>query len=401
MSFTSSPRPVNATDAADAAGTERSTKVVIAPDAFKGTASAQQAAQWLGEGIREVIKDADIYLAPMADGGEGTSELFAGERITLPTTDAAGRLTEASYTYDASTTTAFIDVAAASGLPAVADNPVPMTGDTYGTGVLIADAQTRGATRIALGLGGSATIDGGTGILVALGANPIDAHGYQLKPGGGALRDIAVLDTAKVNIPAGAVDWLLLVDVAAPATGDHGAAAVFGPQKGASEEEVQVLDEGLAKLCDVAGVDPTTPGMGAAGGVGIGLTWLSTLLHGDASHVQIVPGARMVADANGLADQLADAALVITGEGRFDSQTAAGKVAATVFDLVEEHNPEAVVAVASGEFQDTPREVASNEVIAVTLPDPSEAGEAGTAEQLRRAGAEIAVAYLRTSTVQG
>ena len=107
-----------------------SARIVIAPDSFKGTATAEQAAQWLGEGVRSVIRDADITLAPMADGGEGTSSLFTGERITLPTTDAAGRLTEATYTYDAATETAYIDVAAASGLPAVADHPVPLTGDT-------------------------------------------------------------------------------------------------------------------------------------------------------------------------------------------------------------------------------------------------------------------------------
>lgn len=368
----------------------RPAKVVIAPDSFKGTATAQQAAQWLGEGFREIVRDADIRLAPMADGGEGTSELFEGERITLPTTDAAGRLTEATYTFDAASSTAFIDIAAASGLPAVADTPVPLTGDTYGTGVLIADAQTRGATRIVLGLGGSATVDGGTGVLVALGANPLDARGYQLRPGGGALKDIADLDTAKVNIPAGAVDWVLLADVAAPATGEAGAAAVFGPQKGAGPDDVELLDQGLAALCRVAGIDPATPGMGAAGGAAIGITWLSTLLHGDASHVTLVPGARVVAESNGLAKALEGASLVITGEGRFDEQTAGGKVAATVLELAKEAGTAA--AVAAGSFGAQPGEG----TIAVSLPEIAD-----PAEQLRRAGAEIAVAYLSTSTVQG
>lgn len=368
----------------------RPAKVVIAPDSFKGTATAQQAAQWLGEGFREIVRDADIRLTPMADGGEGTSELFEGERITLPTTDAAGRLTEATYTFDAASSTAFIDIAAASGLPAVADTPVPLTGDTYGTGVLIADAQTRGATRIVLGLGGSATVDGGTGVLVALGANPLDARGYQLRPGGGALKDIADLDTAKVNIPAGAVDWVLLADVAAPATGEAGAAAVFGPQKGAGPDDVELLDQGLAALCRVAGIDPATPGMGAAGGAAIGITWLSTLLHGDASHVTLAPGARVVAESNGLAEALEGASLVITGEGRFDEQTAGGKVAATVLQLAEEAGVAA--AVAAGSFGAEPGEG----TIAVTLPEITD-----PAEQLRRAGAKIAVAYLSTSTVQG
>ncbi|UIZ91524.1 glycerate kinase [Corynebacterium sp. CNCTC7651] len=374
------PTPAASTGTDDAA---RSTKVVIAPDSFKGTASAQQAAQWLGEGVREIIRDAEIHLAPMADGGEGTSELFEGERITLPTTDAAGRLTEATF-------------AAASGLPAVQDKLVPLTGDTYGTGVLIADAQTRGATRIVLGLGGSATVDGGTGILVALGANPIDARGYQLKPGGGALRELADLDTAKVNIPAGALDWVLLTDSQVPACGDSGAAAVYGPQKGATAEDIEVLDEGLRVLCDVAGINPDTPGLGAAGGVAIGITWLSSLLHGNADHVQLVPGARVVAESSGLAEAVKGAGLVVTGEGRFDAQTATGKVAATVCDIVAEHNPDAVVAIAAGKFEEEPNEVGGQPVLAVTLEDVSD-----TEEQLRRAGAAIAVAYLNTSTIQG
>lgn len=378
----------------DAEGAEApSPRILIAPDSFKGTATAQQAAEWLGEGVRSIIRDAEITLLPMADGGEGTSSLFTGEHITLPTTDAAGRLTEATYTYDAETTTAFIDVAAASGLPAVADRKVPMTGDTYGTGVLIADAQTRGATRIVLGLGGSATIDGGTGILVALGANPLDERGYQLAPGGGSLHKLGDIDTAKVNIPAGSLEWHLLFDVASPATGPEGAATVFGPQKGAQEDEVKVLDDGLARLCEVAGVDPATPGMGAAGGVAIGITWLSSLLHGNAEHVHLQPGARMVAEANGLAEALGAASLVITGEGRFDEQTAAGKVVATVCEMAREVGEEGpTVAVVAGAFAGETDEG----VLAVELEDIAD-----TREQLIRAGKQAAVAYLNAGSQAG
>ena len=366
-----------------------SPKIVVAPDSFKSTATAAEAAEWLAEGVRSVIRDAQIVLTPMADGGEGTSSLFEGERICLPTTTAAGRLTEAEYTFHAPSKTAYIDVAAASGLPAV-DEPVPLTGDTYGTGVLIADAETRGAERIVLGLGGTATVDGGTGILVALGVNPLDQAGYQLKPGGGALEQLANFDTAKVNVPAGAVEWVLLTDTTAPATGPQGAAHVFGPQKGATEDDIEVLDRGLTRLCEVADVDPATPGLGAAGGVGIGITWLSTMLHGDASHVHILPGARVVADSNGLAEQVEGAALVITGEGRFDGQTGTGKVASVVGELAREAG--AAFAVAAGRFDELPAEG----TIAVTLAETD-----NVREQLTQAGAEIAVAYLNTSTVQG
>lgn len=367
-----------------------SPKVVVAPDSFKSTATAAEAAEWLAEGVRSVIRDAQIVLTPMADGGEGTSSLFEGERICLPTTTAAGRLTEAEYTFHAPSSTAYIDVAAASGLPAVEGEPVPLTGDTYGTGVLVADAQTRGAERVVLGLGGTATIDGGTGILVALGVNPLDKDGYQLKPGGGALEQLADFDTAKVNVPAGAVEWVLLTDTTAPATGPRGAAHVFGPQKGATEADVEILDRGLARLCEVAEVDPATPGLGAAGGVGIGLTWLSTMLHGDPSHVHILPGARVVADSNGLSEQVDGAALVITGEGRFDGQTGTGKVASVVGELAAQAG--ASFAVAAGRFDEQPAEG----TIAVTLPELDD-----VREQLVQAGAEIAVAYLNTSTVQG
>ncbi|WP_288831267.1 glycerate kinase [uncultured Corynebacterium sp.] len=367
-----------------------STKVIVAPDAFKGTASAEKAAEWLGEGIRSIIKDAEVTLVPMADGGEGTSALFAGERITLPTTDAAGRLTEASYTFDASTATAFIDVSAASGLPAVKDNPVAATGDTYGTGVLIADAQTRGATRVVLGLGGSATVDGGTGILVALGAQPVDAAGYNLPPGGRALERLADIDTATVNIPAGSVEWLLLADALVPATGDRGAARVFGPQKGATEEDVEALDRGLAHLCEFAGVDPDLPGYGAAGGVAIGITWLSRLLHGTDEHVRVVPGARLVAETHGLAELVSSASLVVTGEGRFDDQSPEGKVVSTVLDIAAQAGTAAAVAAGAIEHE------LPAGVIGVELEDNPD-----TREQLIRAGAEIAVNYLRISTVQG
>ncbi|SDL81011.1 glycerate kinase [Corynebacterium mycetoides] len=375
--------------------------VVIAPDAFKGTATAQQAAQWLGDGVRSVIHDANVILAPMADGGEGTSSLFAGERITLPTTDAAGRLTEATYTFDAETETAYIDVAAATGLPAVKDHLVPLTGDTYGTGVLVADAETRGARRIVLGLGGSATIDGGTGILVALGVNPLNSRGLTLAPGGGALVDLADFDTAKMNIPAASVDWILLADALVPATGPRGAASIFGPQKGASEADVDALDRSLARLCEVTGVDGAQPGYGAAGGIAIGLTWVSTLLHGTSEHVTVLPGAKVVAEANDVPGKIAGASLVITGEGRFDSQTAEGKVVSTICDIAaraaRDTDSSPVVAVVAGSFEaPVPSPDADHPVIAVTLEDIHD-----VQEQLTRAGAAAAADYLRISTTQG
>lgn len=369
-------------------------RVVVAPDSFKGTASAADAAQWIGEGIQSVIIDCEVEHIPMADGGEGTASLFDGETITLPTTDAAGRLTEASYVYNAQEETAYIDVAAASGLPAVKDKPVPLTGDTYGTGVLIADAQSRGARRIILGLGGSATIDGGTGILVALGAAPMDSSGHPLRHGGGALVDLHDIDTAQLNIPAASVEWVLLADSEFPATGERGAARVFGPQKGASAEDVDRADAALARLCEVTGIEPDQPGYGAAGGIPIGITWVSRLLHGTDEHVHVVSGARTVAAAHGLGDKIAAANLVVTGEGNYDEQSTAGKVASVVCELAE--STDATVAIVSGSFEIDPPEG----VIAVEIGEAAD-DENAIREQLIRAGAQAAVDYLNTSTTQG
>ena len=341
------------------------TTIVIAPDAFTGAATTHDAAAYLAEGIAEALPDAELILVPMADGSEGTARCFDGTPITLPTTDAAGRLTEATYVFnDGDLPEAYIDVAAASGLPAVADHPVPLTGDTYGTGVLIADAVTRGAQRIILGLGGTATVDGGTGILVALGATPQDKAGHPLRPGGGSLTELAGFDTAQLNIPAAAVEWVLLTDVTNPATGPDGAAAVFGPQKGATPEDITLLDAALAQLCDICEVDPTTLGFGAAGGLPIGITWLSTLMHGNHSHIHVLPGARMVAESVGLPELIHSADLVVTGEGRFDKQSTRGKVVGTVLDMaVAADVPLVVVA---GSFQEN---VAGQGVSMVELSD--------------------------------
>lgn len=341
------------------------TTIVIAPDAFKGTATTHDAAAYLAEGIAEALPDAELVLVPMADGGEGTASCFDGTPVTLPTTDAAGRLTEATYMFnDGDVAEAYIDVAAASGLPAVADHPVPLTGDTYGTGVLIADAVTRGAQRIILGLGGTATVDGGTGILVALGATPQDKAGHPLRPGGGSLTELAGFDTAQLNIPAAAVEWVLLTDVTNPATGPDGAAAVFGPQKGATPEDITLLDTALAQLCGICEVDPTTPGFGAAGGLPIGITWLSTLMHGNHSHIHVLPGARMVAESVGLPELIHSADLVVTGEGRFDKQSTRGKVVGTVLDMAVA--ADVPVVVVAGSFQE---KIAGQGVSMVELSD--------------------------------
>ena len=368
--------------------------IVIAPDSYKGFATSDQAATWLADGVAEVFPVATITTFGMADGGEGTAARFSGETITLPTTDAAGRLTEASYRYDRATKTAYIDIAAASGLPAVADKLDALSADTYGTGVLIADAQTRGAQRVVLGLGGSATTDGGMGILVALGAAPHDKRGYPLPKGGGPLDRLEHIDTANLNVAAAGMEFVLLADTTAPACGPNGSAEIFARQKGANDEQVTHLDAALAQLCKVTGVDPDAEYTGAAGATPVGLIWLSRLIYGTTEHVHVLPGAAVVAQELGLSEAIAEADLVITGEGRFDQQSGTGKVISQISQLVDAatHNNDKatppVLAIAAAEFA---AQTATNAISAQLEPGKE------VADQLRAAGAEIARKFQESS----
>lgn len=322
-------------------------RILVAPDSFKGTATASEAAGAIALGARRALSSADLAATstvttlPMADGGEGTAEVLAsaavartgstGQTITLPTTDAVGRLTEASY-YLVSEE-AFIDVAAATGLPAVSDALDPLHADSYGTGVLIADAEARGAKHIVLGLGGSACIDGGLGILAALGAAAHDARGYALPKGGAPLVTLDTIDTAQLNMKAAMLDYTLVTDTRAVPIQ---AATMYGPQKGAEGEQIALLAGAMLQLCEVTGTDPQAEFMGAAGGIPIALSWLSRTLWGTDEHCRIVPGGRHVAEALNLPARAAEADLLITGEGRFDEQSLTGKVVGTLAELAAE-----------------------------------------------------------------
>lgn len=333
-------------------------RVLIAPSAV-GAIPADEAAQYLGEGVRSIIRDAAIQLAPISAGGAGTSALFPGEQITLPTTDAAGQLTEATYVLDAGSGTAYIDAVAATGARPVA----PGTSDSYGVGVLVADAETRGAQRVVLALGGAVTDDGGAGLLVALGAHPLDQSGRTLAKGGAVLADLADFDTAKVNIGAGALDWALLTDTDAGLDTDA---------------------PGLARLAEVTGVDPRTPGIGAGGGMGVGVSWLSALLHGTTDHVRILPGSELIADS-----------LDVSGLfGAHDFLLTAGASTAAFARAAGPGNVLGAVLAPGGTAPAAPATVVTAEL----------AGEQATgspADQLRTTGARLAADYLRISTVQG
>lgn len=367
--------------------------IVIASDSFKSTATAAQATAGLAAGVAEVFPDACLSLIPMADGGEGTAQVLAQalphadtdtdtETVTLPTTDATGQLTEASYFFDPATATAYIDVAAASGLPAVAGREDPLHADTYGTGVLLADAASRGATHIVLGLGGSATIDGGMGILVALGAAPHNARGFALPKGGAPLVELDHIDTAQLNVKAAGVRFSLVGDTTCPPAQ---AAAMFGPQKGASGQDIALLTGALLRLCEVTGISAQRSGFGAAGAIPVALTWLSRTIWGDESHVTVLPGARFVAKALRLDTALANADAVITGEGAFDAQSLTGKVVGTIAEMAKDAG--VPVGIAAGRVDEA---AVPEGVRAVAL---SQTGPLD--EQLRVAGRTLAEQLVR------
>jgi len=299
-------------------------RVLIAPDSFKGSVSAAAAAAALAAGWLAVRPGDQVTRLPLADGGEGTLDVLAATVVGAQwrqtgVTGPGGGLVRCRW-LQLPGGTAVVELARASGLPLL-DHPDPLGAHTTGLGEVLARALDRGATRILAGLGGSASTDGGTGALTALGARFLDAAGRPLPPGGGGLAALAGADLRGLRAPpAGGVTCL--TDVTAPLLGPRGAAAVYGPQKGADAAQVARLEAGLARLAEVLGGDPGAPGAGAAGGTGYGLAagWGAVF----------APGAAELARLAGLERALAGADLVITGEGRFDPTSLTGKTCGTV-----------------------------------------------------------------------
>ena len=301
-------------------------KIVIAPDSFKESLSAPEVAQAIARGWLAVYPEAEIALCPMADGGEGTVDAVlaatGGERRELSVMGPLATPVNAHWGW-LGDGTAVIEMAAASGLHWVpgAQRDARVT-SSYGTGELITAALDAGATRIILGLGGSATNDGGSGLLRALGVRFLDAGGNELRPGGAALASLQRVDLSGLDERLQDVQVDVAADVDNPLCGPKGASAVFGPQKGASPEQVEELDAALARLAEVVGeaLDEdfsTFPGVGAAGGLGFAAkAFLGARFR---------PGIELVAELSGLADAVRGADLVITGEGRLDAQSLHGK----------------------------------------------------------------------------
>ncbi|WP_171052846.1 glycerate kinase [Streptomyces marianii] len=306
-------------------GAVTAARVLVAADKFKGSLTAVQVAERVTAGLRRVVPDLPVETLPVADGGDGTvaAAVAAGfERRQVAVTGPLGEPVTASYALRG--TTAVVEMAEASGLQHLPDGVfAPLTATTYGSGELLRAALDAGARTIVFGVGGSATTDGGAGMLAALGARFLDGDGEPVGPGGGALIDVATADLSGLDARFEDVQLVLASDVDNPLTGPKGAPAVFGPQKGASPEDIAVLDAALAHYASLLGPEQAErPGAGAAGGIGYGA--LVALGAG------FRPGIEVMLDILGFADALSRATLVVTGEGSLDEQTLHGKAPAGV-----------------------------------------------------------------------
>ncbi len=296
-------------------------RVLIACDKFKGTLSAREVAAILQERLGQALPDAEFDLCPIADGGEGTTEAvitaLGGDWVECPVVDARGRPRSARYGWLPAEQEAVLEMSAASGLAQVLDLPLdPAQATTRGTGQMLADALARGARRVLIGLGGSATNDGGAGMATALGHRFLDATGQEVDPVPAHFARLAHIEPSPLNLPPVQV----ACDVDNPLLGPRGATAVYGAQKGV--HEAAFFEDGLAHLADLVRRDlgrdcRDTPGAGAAGGLGWGLMVFC--------NAELTSGFNLVAGHIGLDERVARADLVLTGEGRLDAQTLCGK----------------------------------------------------------------------------
>ncbi|MCI1687193.1 glycerate kinase family protein [Schleiferilactobacillus harbinensis] len=329
-------------------------KFVLAPDSFKGGRSAIEVATAMKTGLSKVFPDAEYDLVPMADGGEGTVQSLVdathGEIINVSVTGPLGNQVIARYGMLGDGTTAAIEMAQASGIQYVDDTTHnPMITTTYGTGEMILDALDHGAKEIILGIGGSATNDGGAGMAQAIGVHLRDIEGNELEYGGGQLDKLATIDTREIDPRIPKTKILIASDVTNPLVGETGSSVVFGPQKGATPEMVKILDANLAHYAAVIKHElnkdlAEAPGAGAAGGLGAGLMAFT--------NSQMEKGVDIVIEYTHLKERAKDADFVFTGEGGIDSQTQYGKTPFGVALATKSVAPKAPVIVLSGNIGD-------------------------------------------------
>ena len=373
-------------------------RIVVAPDSFKGSVSALAAADAMARGVRAVFAGAEVIRVPIADGGEGTVEaLVAATGGAIQHGTVRGPLGEevrAIWGILGDGRTAVIEMAAASGLPLVPrERRDPRVTTTYGTGELIRAALDRGLRKLVVGIGGSATNDGGAGMARALGARFLDATGAELPEGGGALARLDRIDLSGLDGRLAGADVMVACDVDNPLTGPRGASAVYGPQKGATAEMVRELDAALERFAAVAQeatgrVVADIPGAGAAGGLGAGLMLFTP--------ARLRPGVVIVLETTGFARLVEHADLVITGEGRTDFQTAMGKAPVGVAAVAREHAVP-VVCLAGGLGEGADDVLAMGiDAIASIVPQPMSVEECMTrGAELIEAGAARVCRLLR------
>lgn len=332
--------------------------ILIAPDKFRGSLEASDVCQSVTEGIRKAYPDAEIVSIPLADGGEGTTRILTeqskGKFITAIVHDPLGRYIEAEYGISGDGGTAFIEMAAASGLNLLKPwEQNPLLTDTVGTGELIIHALNAGVKKIILGIGGSATTDAGFGMACALGYQFFDENNEPVVPNGENLVRIKSINTDKADTRIKHTSIVVACDVTNPLYGESGAAFVYGPQKGADKAMVSQLDLGLRNIAKVAaetfgGDISQVPGTGAAGGLGAGALWFL--------NAKLQEGVGIVMEETHIEAHVRKADLVITGEGKVDEQTLSGKVVKGLALLCQNNN--VPLAVVCGTLMITPEEAA-------------------------------------------
>lgn len=318
-------------------------KVVVAIDSFKGSLSSMEAGQAIAEGVKRVYQNAEVVVRPLADGGEGTVEALVegmgGIFVTKEVTGPLGEKVEAIYgiieSKDDLSKTAIIEMSAAAGITLVPEESRnPMNTTTYGVGELILDAIERGCRHFIVGIGGSATNDGGVGMLQALGYDFVTREGKAISYGGNGLRELARIEETNVHPKLKECTFKVACDVTNPLCGENGSSAIFGPQKGATPEMVQELDQLLLHYAELSkgihsNADRFYPGTGAAGGMGFAfLTYTNATLES---------GIQIVLTETKLEELITTADFVVTGEGRLDGQTALGKAPIGVATLAKKH----------------------------------------------------------------
>lgn len=328
-------------------------KVLIAPDKFKGSLSASQVCNILAAVIRESSAPHQVESIPMADGGEGTCEILTratgGKRMSCETVDPLGRTINAAYGISIDYQTAYMEMAAASGLQLLKETERnPLRSSTFGTGLMIRHAIANGVKEIVLGVGGSATNDGGIGMAAALGYRFLDEQGNELPPNGSSLREISRIERPAKS-PDSGIPMTVLCDVTNPLYGDDGAAFIFAPQKGAREVEVQLLDHGLKHLAAVVqsqlGKDLHFEGAGAGGGIAAGaFAFLNA---------EIRPGASYMIERLGIEERIRESDLVVTGEGNLDSQSLSGKVVSGIGEVCRRWGKRLIVFCGRNQLSDS------------------------------------------------